>query len=146
MLPTPAKAASCANQGREAAGIAMLPFTSGRERTPSLVRHPLSSSTSSAAASLAVEDEDASASLAGGSVPAAGCPWRAARVVAWQHAPGRCFGRQDTPLAPWAENQEEGKKTPEHVWTHRRLHVERPCGELGAAEGFRHESGLVGAG
>ena len=74
MLPTPAKAASCANQGREAAGIAMLPLTSGRERTPSLVRHPLSSSTSSAAASLAVDEAEDLASLAGAAVPSAGCP------------------------------------------------------------------------
>ena len=82
MLPTPANAASCANQGREAAGTAMLPFTSGRERTPSLVRHPLSSSTSSAAASLADDEADKPASLAGASVPSAGCPWRAGKVSA----------------------------------------------------------------
>ena len=74
MLPTPANAASCANQGRVDAGTAMLPLTSGKERMPSLVRQPFSSSTSSGASdppSLPEADAGALGSAAGKTVTAA---------------------------------------------------------------------------
>ncbi len=89
MLPMPANAASCANQGREAAGTAIVPLTSGSERTPSLARQPFSSSTSSRASeplSLppdvdagASSSRDGAAGVEGAAAPAAACPTRPAQ-------------------------------------------------------------------